>query len=129
LVEPFLEDHQPDGPLDYRFWCFDGKPEVIQVDNHSHSINPFYDTDWNLLPLHYRKNAKSCTISKPENFDEMLDIARKLSADFDFARIDLYNLNGDIKFSEMTFTPAAGRAVFKPAEWDTILGQKWVIKK
>jgi hypothetical protein len=129
LVEPFLEDHQPDGPLDYRFWCFGGEPEVIQVDNHSHNINPFYDIDWNLLPLHYRENSKACHISKPENFDEMLDVARKLSADFDFVRVDLYNLNGEIKFGEMTFTPAAGRCVFKPEEWDTTLGQKWIMKK
>jgi len=126
VVEPFLDDGHSDGPLDYRFWCFGGRPEIIQVDNHSHSINPFYGPGWNKLPVSYRDNAIECDIPEPANLSEMLLVASKLSSSFDFVRVDLFNVNGKIYFGELTFTPAAGLLKFKPESWDTLLGQKWV---
>lgn len=129
LVEEFLEDGEEDGPLDYRFWCFNGKPEMIQVDNHSHDINPFYNTSWTKLEMCYRQDFNDADIKKPENFQEMLEIAAVLAADFDFVRVDLYNLKGKIYFGELTFTPVAGRFVFKPESWDAYLGKKWEFKQ
>ena len=35
-------------------------------------------------------------IPMPKNLDKMLEIAKILSKDFVFARIDLYNINGQI---------------------------------
>ena len=55
----------------------------------------------------------------------MLALASKLSADFDFVRVDLYNCHGEIHFGELTFTPVAGRFCFKPDDWDITLGRKW----
>lgn len=126
VVERFLDDAHEDGPLDYKVWCFGGRPELIQVDNHTHSINPFYDPDWNKLPLSYRDSFAECDIPMPANLSEMLWIASKLSSDFDFVRVDLYNLKGKIFFGELTFTPLAGFLKFKPESWDQTLGKKWV---
>ena len=66
-------------------------------------------------------------IKKPENFQSMVEIANKLSADFDFVRVDLYNIKGKILFNEMTFTPVAGEAKFEPQSWDTKLGDLWKV--
>jgi len=33
MVEQPIDDGHADGPLDYRIWCFEGKPEAIQMDN------------------------------------------------------------------------------------------------
>jgi hypothetical protein len=129
LIEEFLSDGTPDGPLDYRFWCFGGKVCVIQVDNHSHSINPFYDLDWNLLDLSYRANMKAAAIHRPENFTAMIGIAETLAHDFDFVRVDLYNIAGRILFGEMTFTPVAGNIKFTPTSWDLRLGAQWTTDK
>jgi hypothetical protein len=126
LAEHFLDDGVQYGPLDYRFWCFNGKPEVIQVDNHLHNINPFYDREWNKLDMSYRSGFIDCEIARPENFEEMLEVASALSSDFDFVRVDLYNVKGKVYFGEFTFTPVAGNFVFKPSSWDDYLGQKWV---
>lgn len=125
LVEEFIDDGATDGPLDYRFWCIHGSPEVIQVDNHSHTINPFYDMNWQKLSLSYRDEFDDCDIEKPENFDEMIDVATQLSSDFDFVRVDLYNVAGRVYFGELTFTPKAGNFKFKPEHWDALLGAKW----
>ena len=48
------------------------------------------------------------TPEKPKKLNEMLRIARILSRGFRYVRVDLYNIDGEIKFGEMTFTPAAG---------------------
>ena len=128
LVEEYLDDAEPSGPLDYRFWCFDGVPALIQVDNAAHTINPFYDVHWNLLDLRYRKQVESCSVAKPGNLDEMLSAASTLAAGFDFVRVDLYNIRGRVLFGELTFTPRGGFLEFQPRSWDLILGQKWKVK-
>jgi hypothetical protein len=124
LIEQLLADGFKDGPLDFRFWCFHGIPAMVQVDNNAHSINPFYDLDWNKLPLHYRCDGAG-EVPKPKNFQEMVSIAGRLSKDFDFVRVDLYNIQGHTVFGEMTFTPVAGSLRLEPAEWDRKLGERW----
>lgn len=127
IVEEFLKDDATDYPLDYRMWCFNGQPEMIQVDNHDHNMNVFYDVFWQRMPVQYRPNSLVGELPKPQNFEEMLTIARTLSEGHDFIRVDLYNINGKIYFSELSFTPAAGHIKFQPEKWDMILGQKWII--
>lgn len=125
MIEEYLSSHDGSGPLDYRFWCFGGIPEVIQVDNHAHDINPFFDTQWNQLDLYYRDQVTRPFVDKPKNFERMLDLAHRLSAGFDFVRIDLYNIDGAIYFGEFTLTPTSGQLKLRPDIWDVKLGDKW----
>lgn len=126
LIEDLIDDGQPDGPLDYRLWCFGGSPRLVQVDNHLHSINPFYDVDWNKLHLAYRSHAADAAIARPAGLQEMLRVASALSAGLDFARIDLYYARGRIHVGEITLTPVAGNLRFVPSSWDAALGKMWV---
>ena len=125
MIEEYLRNQDGSGPLDYKFWCFKGTPEVIHVDNPTHDINPFFDTQWNQLDLHYRVHASRPAMAKPINFEQMISIASELSAGFDFVRIDLYNLDGKIYFGEFTFTHTAGNYKLRPEVWDVKLGEKW----
>lgn len=125
MIEEYLRCQDGGGPLDYRFWCFGGVPEVIQVDNHAHDMNPFFDAQWNLLDLYYRELADRSFLPKPVNFDQMYEIASRLSAGFDFVRVDLYNIDGNIYFGEFTLTPTGGHLRFRPDSWDIKLGEKW----
>lgn len=127
MIEKFLSNMDGSGPLDYRFWCFGGVPEVIQVDNHAHDINPFFDSRWNQLDLYYREQAARPCVAKPRNFEQMLDLASRLSQGFDFVRIDLYNIDGKIYFGEFTLTPTGGNLKIRPESWDMKLGEKWVL--
>lgn len=125
VIEELLDDGHPDGPLDYKLWCFGGEPHYVQVDDRHHSINAFYTTDWTLQPFRYRDDQKDFDMPRPDNLDRLLDVARQLAKGFDFVRVDLYNIRGQVKFGEMTFTPLGGRMRFRPDEWDLVVGRKW----
>ncbi|MFM7327184.1 MAG: ATP-grasp fold amidoligase family protein [Bacteroidota bacterium] len=125
LCEQFLAE--PDGkpPKDYKFFCFNGEPLFLQVDvdrfgSHDRVI---YDPAWNKLPFNIKFPVSEKTIERPENLDQMLDIARKLSAGFPFLRVDLYSSRGNTWFGELTFCHGAGHELFIPDRYDIEYGQ------
>lgn len=130
LCEKFLSD-SGNIPMDYKFYCFNGIPDVILVckdrfskETHRASYY-FYNQDWEFLPLNKGENLSSDPhIKKPRNLDEMIIIAKKLSQDFLFARIDLYNIDGCIYFGEITLSPNSGFDPDITEETDKILGEK-----
>ena len=54
----------------------------------------------------------------------MIDIAKELSKDFVFARIDLYNVDGKIYFGEITLSPNSGFDPDIKYETDLMFGEK-----
>jgi hypothetical protein len=129
LVEELLQNRDGSPILDYRFWCFGGRPELVQVDNHEHDVNSFYDLDWNLLDLHYRDDAARPEFPRPAGLEEMRGLAARLAAGFDFVRVDLYHVDGRIRFGELTFTPTAGLMKLRPERWDERLGAMWAYRR
>lgn len=113
--------------LDYKFFCFDGKPEFVKVDFdrfENHKVN-FYNNNWELINLQetgWKNNQNK--FDKPQNFSNMLEIARKLSSKFQFVRVDLYNVDGKIYFGELTFTPASGKHSFTPLVKDKEIAER-----
>jgi hypothetical protein len=125
LIEEYLKSRDGEWPLDYKFWCFGGHPEFVKLANHTRNLHSFYDREWNLLDLSYREGQLRSHVPKPMNLDEMMSVASRLSAPFDFVRVDLYNIDGKIYFGELTFTPTAGGIKLRPEIWDVKLGEKW----
>jgi len=125
MIEEYLVTNNNQEILDYRFYCFSGVATIIQVDNNAHSINCFFDPDWNLLNLWYRPDAERPSLREPVTLSKMLQLAATLSADFDFVRVDLYEVNGKIYFGELTFTPVGGYMKFNSHAWDLQLGREW----
>ena len=124
-----VTDVQPSSDLkDYKFFCFDGEPRYCQVirDRHVKETIDFYDNEWNHMPFvglnPVAKNGVE-PVAKPQRLDEMLDLCRQLSHGIPFLRVDLYNIQGQIYFGELTFYPASGLGVFTPDEWDGKLGE------
>ena len=64
-------------------------------------------------------------LEKPQNWGKMVEIAKELGRDFPFVRVDLYNINGKIYFSELTFTPAKGTLILDDDKCDFEMG-KWL---
>ena len=59
----------------------------------------------------------------PNNYKDMLELAKKLAKDFLFVRVDFYNVNNTIYFGELTFFHFSGNVPFEPEEWDYKIGE------
>lgn len=128
IAEKYMEDESGYELKDYKIFCFNGEPKILFVASDRQKVGEdtkfdFFDLDWNHLPFtNGHPNSKE-HIAKPKNFDEMLEIAKKLSAGIPQVRIDLYNCNGKIYFGEITFFHWSGMTAFDPVEWDFKLGK------
>ena len=126
ICEKYMVDESWAELKDYKIFCFDGEPKIIQVNYDrviDHKLN-FYDTKWNyisirLMPHHTDPNK---IIGKPNNLDEMLNLAKIFSKKHLFIRVDFYSIRDRIYFGELTFSPNAGFKEFKPEEFNVEMG-------
>jgi hypothetical protein len=134
IVEDLLvNDKQPEAGInDYKIFCYGGKAKyiVVDVDRYVGHKRNFYDIEWNNLNIKSDCPSIDRELEKPDNFEEMVKIAEKLSGDFPYVRVDLYNISGKIYFGELTFYPWSGYVKFSPDAFDYELGidfncQKW----
>lgn len=128
IAEEYKEDESGYELRDYKIFCFNGEPKILFVASDRQKAGEdtkfdFFDLNWNHLPFtNGHPNSKEF-IAKPKNFEEMLEIAKKLSVGIPQVRIDLYNCNGQIYFGEITFFHWSGMTAFDPIEWDFKLGK------
>ena len=86
-------------PTDYKFFCFNGTPRMIQVDTNrfmQHN-SEYFDLPWNVLPftLMYKRPSTPCP--RPD-------------------------LPSRVVFGEMTWYPGGASERFTPESWDLTLG-------
>lgn len=114
------------------FYVFSGTTKFILItdrDKDTSRMVSFSDEDWNPLDVGNPDFDDHKPIipfpERPQNFEELRQVAEKLSHGLDFARVDLYNIDGRIVFSEITNYPAGGGSPWQPAEFEMQLGQYW----
>ena len=109
---------------DYKFFCYDGKYRILEwhKDRSCAHKAAHYDERGEMIPDVKIYPEPFGDHPLPENFNEMVEIAERLSEGFPFVRVDLYNVNGKIYFGEMTFYPASGYFVYVPEETNDRLG-------
>jgi hypothetical protein len=114
-------------PADYKFYVFAGEVAAIQVDVNRHTDHRcrFYLPDWSAINPISRKLPLAHIEPAPVHLDRMLAIAGELGRPFDFMRVDLYNVNDDIFFGELTPYSGSGLDVMEPPFFDLELGTKW----
>ena len=111
---------------EYKFLCFDGIPYFCMVDldrfgKHKRNI---YDLNWNLQDWNIGKFSNSdVPVAKPNNFESLVCVAQKLAKGFKHVRVDLYDVDEKIYFSEMTFTTGSGYSLPVPDEANKYLGK------
>lgn len=127
-AEKLMKDNEYDELLDYKFFCFDGKPELMYVASERHSDSgpkfDFFDLDFKRLDIVNGYPNSEAKIEKPRNFEKMIQLARQLSINKKHVRVDFYECNGNIYFGELTFYHFSGATAFVPEKWDYILGDK-----
>ncbi len=118
-----------DGLIDYKFYCFNGEPKFLYVGcaciehNEKHDKLSYYNLDWTKANF-YRSDHEQLDADniKPENLIDMIEISKKLSTNIPFVRVDLYNINNHIYFSEFTFSPGGGFGIFYPEKYELLFG-------
>jgi hypothetical protein len=127
LIEKMLINQKGEIPEDYKFYCFSGKVESIQVNTERFISTlkvDFYDPKWNHLDVKLSPHENGKIIPKPKKLRKMIELSEKLSKEFDFVRVDLYEVDGKIYFGELTFSPNSGFKPLFPKEYDYQLGSK-----
>jgi hypothetical protein len=126
IVEAFLDDNGSI-PTDYKFFCFSGRVELVQM-NYDRFGDPYektFDRHFNALDLWQGTKQYPGIVFRPDNYEEMIRIAESLAGKLDFIRIDLYNVKGRIYVGEMTCYPGGGMIKWIPRKYDYLLGEKW----
>ena len=126
IAEAYMEDESGFELKDYKIFCFNGAPRFLFVATGRQQNDTrfdFYDTEFNHFPVLNGHPNADVWPTKPENFEEMLDVASKLSQGIPHVRVDLYNINGKVYFGELTFFHWSGMVPFEPVEWDYKFGE------
>ncbi|HEY2024051.1 ATP-grasp fold amidoligase family protein [Paraburkholderia sp.] len=133
FFEHLLLDQHGQIPADFKMHCFGGRPGrpliymLVISDRFGNATHgDVYDVDWNRLDIAIGPYKRSpMPAPRPPHLQHVLDVAVRLSEDFDYVRVDLYAPDNQVYFGELTFTPGAGVLPFTPDsvdyEWGKLL--------
>lgn len=112
FAEEFIGDPQSNElPADYKFHCYSGKVAWLQYiyDRGQDVKETIVMPDGTVTDIHFDHNMKPVPgFEMPQQWDELISIAEKLSQPFKYVRIDLYLEGGQVYLGEMTFFPLKG---------------------
>lgn len=130
VVEKLIIDKKRDILQDIKIHCFRGQKDRYFFDLCSRdsitsgAISVLYDEEWNNLKV-TSGTLDNKEYEKPKNLKKLLEIAKKLSEDFDYVRVDLYDIEEKIYFGELTFCENSGFEKFTDESWDYKFGSYW----
>jgi hypothetical protein len=133
MVEKLLTDRDGKQPADYKFHIFHNKCKMIQINqgnptNKKERTLTLYTPYWKKIDVFWEYKPEKY-VPRPENLDDMILLAEKISEPFDYVRVDLYSINGKIYLGELTHYPTSGMALVKPLDFDFEVGKYWKLKK
>jgi hypothetical protein len=139
IAEKYLKDSQQNeetGIINYKINCFNGEPKYIYVSRNSdgkkNDCLSLLTPDWKDAPFtHKRYKPFDVLPPKPVNYDKMLEFSKILSEGIPCVRVDFYEIDSKLYFSELTFTIAGGFTQYDPPESGELIGswltlpEKW----
>ncbi len=132
ICEKYLEGKGNALPVDFKIYCFNGKPEYIgnfiERDIVTDDIlRGYFDLDWNPSPV-FKGEMQPELFERPKTLETMLEYAEILAKPFPFVRVDFYEVDGKIYFGELTFTPTGCLATYYTDEAQQKLGELLDVK-
>ena len=128
----FAEEFLGENLKNYKFLCYSGRPKYVYVsikDNGTKYRN-FYDMDWKFLNFSCLSEPHpTYKYKKPKLFELMKEYSSKLSSDFKFVRVDLYELENEVRLGELTFAPMNSGFFCKNKSHEIELGKDIDTKK
>lgn len=113
--------------VDYKFFVFHGRLRILHTDSNRFTDNfeeMFYNREWDALDI-ANGAPRGAVLPRPDNFEAMVRAVETLGAGYDFMRVDLYNIDGEPWFGELTPYPSGGMDPFNPDAVDLQLGAWW----
>lgn len=135
IAEEYLSELGETSLIDYKFNCVKGHVYSCFIafdrdsdDPHGNVCYDDYDLNWHSTGSIYPEwNKTGRQIERPVLLDKMIEIASALSKDFDFVRVDLYEVKIEgkekILFGELTFTPNGNVMSFYKQDFLENLGE------
>lgn len=122
LVEEYIPDF--DSFKEYKIFCFGGKPKFIELSLYENGKRcaMLFDTSWDKIPATFGYPLPQNFPEKPVNLSELISVAKTLSTDFDFVRVDLLSDGKKLLFGELSFTPGGGLVPILPKKYDALFG-------
>lgn len=113
---------------DYKFFCFDGKPEFMFIATNrgkegEETKFDFFDMAFRHIDVRNGHPNAAVAPSEPFCFAEMKRLAAELSRGIPQVRIDFYEVDGQVFFGEYTFYHWGGFVPFDPDSADFSFGQ------
>lgn len=112
LAERYLTGCDGSQAMEFKFFCFDGKPRLVLVcTNHTrHSGNYTYRMDFTQFQIYdpFDPQPEDPHIPRPLHYEKMIEIAERLSEGFVHMRVDLYDTSEGVKFGELTLHSSSG---------------------
>ncbi len=129
IAEEFLDTGDGKLPSDYKFMCSRGKVLycLVIAERENGSKRICVNKDFQDLGYVPGANMEDFAHLKPEKYEEMWNIAEKLSEDFPVVRVDLYSVQNKIYFGELTFTPHGCIHKYFSKETQKLLGDEIVL--
>ena len=115
IAEKLLQPTDGSPLVDYKVWCFHGKPySILTVSERNNTTNQYklalYNLNWERIQAIVANNHKNnLPVERPVHLNQMLNYATILSEDIPEVRVDFYEIDEQVYFGEMTMTSAAGR--------------------
>ena len=121
------EKYLGDTVINYNIYCFNGKSVFFSLagglgDGIGEHLT-YYNVDGTKADFRNENYPTGDNEISPL-LSEMVKTAEFLAQDFPMVRVDLFDVNGKIILSEMTFTPGGALIPFAPSEADRMLGEK-----
>lgn len=115
IVEPLLFGDA--NVQDYKIFCVNGEPKLIQVDvdRYIRHQRKYFDVHWKEQDFSIKYPRADRIIPRPANLSEMLSVAAQLSERFWFVRIDLYSDDHQVFVGEITHCADGADGRFMPA--------------
>lgn len=117
-------------PTDIKVHCFRNGGNTkfyiqLDFDRFGDHRRNYYDKNFKLLKIKEQCENYKDKVKKPKNWDKILKLAKKLSEDFEYVRVDFYDMEDQVYFGELTFAHNAGLTEFHPEIWNKKFGNYW----
>ncbi|MBS6764911.1 MAG: glycosyl transferase [Clostridium sp.] len=127
IIEKYMQNGTDRDLNDWKFYCTNGEPFLFYTTFERSSENGlsmnYYSMDGERIPVrHCNYPNYHGDLKLPANFEHMIEITKVLSKGIPFVRVDLYEINGQVYFGEMTFFPGNGIEGVQPESYDDLWG-------